>query len=91
MAVRTQITIAFTFGTLTFASLVSKERKMTPLLSDYMTRAQLAKALKRNTRTIDNWRKEGKGPAPTFIGRHILYRREAIETWLRAQERRAAA
>jgi hypothetical protein len=60
---------------------------MSELLSDYLGRHELAKALNLNVRTIDNWRDQSKGPAPTFIGRRILYRRKTVEEWLRAQER----
>jgi excisionase family DNA binding protein len=36
------------------------------------------------------WRYKGRGPAGYRVGRHVRYRREAVEAWLeqRADERR---
>jgi hypothetical protein len=37
--------------------------------------------------TTAGWRCHGKGPNFVKIGRRVFYRRSAINTWLRAQER----
>lgn len=57
----------------------------TPLL-DCFTKAQLAQALGVSPRTIDRWHCLGFGPKRAKIQRQILYRREAVETWLRQRE-----
>ena len=40
--------------------------------------------------TLYRWRYKGHGPAGYRVGRHVRYRREAVEAWLeqRADERR---
>jgi excisionase family DNA binding protein len=40
--------------------------------------------------TLHRWRYKGHGPAGYRVGRHVRYRREAVEAWLeqRADERR---
>jgi len=58
------------------------------ILSDFLTREQLAAELRRNPRTLDRWEVLGMGPPRTFVGRKILYRRSSLLRWLAAQERR---
>lgn len=41
--------------------------------------------------TLKRWRTERTGPAPLHIGRHVRYRRSAVETWLAQKDREAAA
>jgi len=40
--------------------------------------------------TLYRWRCKGHGPSGYRVGRHVRYRREAVEAWLeqRADERR---
>lgn len=41
--------------------------------------------------TLTRWRTERTGPVPIHIGRHVRYRRSAVETWLEARDREAVA
>jgi excisionase family DNA binding protein len=41
--------------------------------------------------TLKRWRTERTGPAAMHIGRHVRYRRSAVEAWLAARDRDAAA
>jgi predicted DNA-binding transcriptional regulator AlpA len=41
--------------------------------------------------TLKRWRNERTGPVALHIGRHVRYRRSAIEAWLAARDRDAAA
>lgn len=41
--------------------------------------------------TLKRWRSERTGPAPLHIGRHVRYRRSAVEAWLAQKDREAAA
>lgn len=41
--------------------------------------------------TLKRWRTERTGPAPLHIGRHVRYRRSAVEAWLARKDREAAA
>jgi predicted DNA-binding transcriptional regulator AlpA len=39
--------------------------------------------------TLTRWRTERTGPVPIHIGRHVRYRRSAVEAWLEARDREA--
>lgn len=41
--------------------------------------------------TLKRWRTQRTGPAALHIGRHVRYRRSAVEAWLAARDRDAAA
>jgi predicted DNA-binding transcriptional regulator AlpA len=41
--------------------------------------------------TLTRWRTERTGPVPIHIGRHVRYRRSAVEAWLEARDREAVA
>ena len=47
-----------------------------------MTVTELAEMLSVPVTTLYGWRSRGEGPPGYRIGRHVRYRREAIETWL---------
>ncbi len=56
------------------------------VLAEYMTRDELAEDLNRCARTLDRWHSLRIGPPRTMIGKRVLYRRQAVAEWLRAQE-----
>jgi predicted DNA-binding transcriptional regulator AlpA len=56
------------------------------VLSDYLTKTQLAEQLGRSVRTLDRMALSGVGPPRTKIGRTTLYRRQAVLEWLRSRE-----
>ena len=58
----------------------------TSVLSDYLTKHQLAAQLGRSVRTIDRMASSGEGPPRTRIGHTTLYRRQAVLEWLRSRE-----
>lgn len=41
--------------------------------------------------TLKRWRTQRTGPVVLHIGRHVRYRRSAVEVWLREKDREAAA
>jgi hypothetical protein len=57
-----------------------------PLFLQFLTKEELAAELGRNTRTLDRWSALGTGPPRTRVGRHVLYRRASVQSWLIAQE-----
>jgi hypothetical protein len=57
-----------------------------PLLSEFLTKQELAVELRRNARTLDRWAALGVGPRRTYVGRSVLYRRASVKQWLAAQE-----
>ena len=65
--------------------------KSEPILSEFLTKEELAAELRRNPRTLDRWEVLGVGPPRTRVGRQVLYRRASVERWLAAQEQRWAA
>ena len=56
------------------------------ILSEYLTKAELAAQLNRSTRSVDRWTLTGDGPPRVRIGRSSLYRRAAVVEWLRGLE-----
>lgn len=40
--------------------------------------------------TLKRWRTQRSGPLVLHIGRHVRYRRSAVETWLSEKDREAA-
>lgn len=56
-----------------------------PLLSDYVTREQLAEELKITTRTLDKWAWLRSGPSKIKIGARCYYHRQDVLKWLDAQ------
>ncbi len=69
----------------TFAQ-VTAMSKSEPILSEFLTKEELAAELRRNPRTLDRWDALGLGPPRTHVGRQVLYRRASVERWLAAQE-----
>jgi phage terminase Nu1 subunit (DNA packaging protein) len=61
------------------------------ILSDFLTKQELAAELGREMRTLDRWDALGIGPPRTRVGRKVLYRRASVQKWLAAQERNAHA
>jgi hypothetical protein len=57
-----------------------------PILSEFLTKEELAVELRRNVRTLDRWDALGLGPPRTCIGRTVLYRRASVQKWLASQE-----
>ena len=52
---------------------------------------EVAEVLGRPPRTLRQWRYLGVGPKYLKVGAAVRYRPSDIQTWLRAQEREAAA
>jgi hypothetical protein len=61
-----------------------------PILSEFLTKEELAAELRRNPRTLDRWDVLGMGPPRTHVGRQVFYRRASVQKWLAAQEQRGA-
>jgi phage terminase Nu1 subunit (DNA packaging protein) len=61
--------------------------KSEAILSDFLTKQELAAELGREMRTLDRWDALGIGPPRTCVGRKVLYRRASVQRWLAAQER----
>ena len=56
------------------------------LLSDWISREDLAGQLSVTTDTLARWATQGSGPPRIRIGRRVLYRRSSVEKWLSAME-----
>jgi hypothetical protein len=54
----------------------------------HLTKPQMAKAMGRNQRTLDNWHRNHVGPPRIKFGGVILYSIEAAKLWLAAQSLR---
>jgi hypothetical protein len=55
------------------------------IFDGYLTKPQLASAMGRNQRTLDNWHRNHIGPPRIKFGGVILYNIEAVKQWLAAQ------
>jgi predicted DNA-binding transcriptional regulator AlpA len=73
------------------ANMAGAELPAPGLLSDYVSKEQLAQELRRTTRTLDRWLLHGNGPAYVRLGRRVLFRKGSIEEWLLGQEQGAPA
>ncbi|MBN9568193.1 MAG: helix-turn-helix domain-containing protein [Alphaproteobacteria bacterium] len=58
------------------------------LLDDWMSRADLAGELGLSEDTLSRWETRRIGPPCVRVGRRVLYRRGAVQEWLRSQEER---
>jgi hypothetical protein len=63
-----------------------ERRFAAPILSEFLTKEELAAELQRNPRTLDRWAALRIGPPRTRVGRKVLYRRASVQKWLIAQE-----
>jgi hypothetical protein len=62
-----------------------------PILSEFLTKEELAAELRRNPRTLDRWAVLRIGPLRTHIGRKVFYRRASVQKWLVALEHQGSA
>jgi predicted DNA-binding transcriptional regulator AlpA len=58
------------------------------IVGEYMEPPELSRDLGISKRTLDRWHRQRIGPPRTVIGRTILYRRTAVQEWLRSREER---
>lgn len=58
---------------------------MSTILSDYVTREELAEELRVTTRTLDKWAWLRRGPAKIKMGGRCYYHRADVLAWLEAQ------
>jgi hypothetical protein len=52
------------------------------IMSDFFTREELARELRKSVRTIHRWEAEGCAPPHTTIGGEKLFPRKALLKWL---------
>lgn len=72
-----------------FASTVCRmrtTRKAEPLL----TTEEVADLLRVPVTTVYNWRTRGEGPPGLRVGRHIRFRREDVDAWIRDRLRESS-
>jgi excisionase family DNA binding protein len=77
-----------TAGTKTRVELRSTRRKMIMTLQageKLMSLTDVAEMLGIPVHTLYRWRYKGDGPVGYRVGRHVRYRREAVEAWLEQQ------
>lgn len=67
-----------------------QQTDVSPLLSDYITRDELAKELHVTNRTLDKWAVLRKGPRKIRLGARCYYHRQDVLSWLEAQRKEAA-
>jgi hypothetical protein len=56
------------------------------VLAGYLTKAELARQLDRNERTLELWARQQIGPPITRIGKEPYYFVDSVRAWLRAKE-----
>jgi excisionase family DNA binding protein len=61
-----------------------------PILSDYLSDAEMAKEMGVSLRTWWRWLALREGPPATKIGRRRYFHRQAVNKWLRSREREVA-
>lgn len=50
-----------------------------------MTTDELSEFLRIPRATLYRWRQDGSGPKAVRVGKHLRYRRSAVEAWLNRQ------
>ncbi len=55
-------------------------------LPDFLSKKELADVLSLTPRTLDRYHAQRVGPARIRVGRRVLYRKDAVLDWLRANE-----
>ena len=57
-------------------------------LDEYLTKDELARELRRSTRTLDRWHTQRIGPIRTKAAgsKLILYSKSAVSAWLQSQQ-----
>jgi predicted DNA-binding transcriptional regulator AlpA len=65
----------------------SPDKAKPGLLEYWITRAELALEFGLSVDTLARWETRRIGPTCVRIGRKVIYRRGAIQEWLREQER----
>jgi hypothetical protein len=58
------------------------------LLEGWSPEVEVAKQLRKTTRTLRAWRAQGIGPAWVAMGNTIIYRDAGIPAWLESQEQK---
>ena len=59
----------------------------TPIVGDtLLTPEQVSEILTIPRATLYAWRTQNKGPAAAKIGKHLRYRKSAVDAWLESQE-----
>jgi hypothetical protein len=56
------------------------------ILEDYITEAELAAETDKTVRMLQKWRQLRVGPPWTKFGKQVIYRRAAVNDWLRSLE-----
>lgn len=56
------------------------------VLSEWMTRVELAAELRISVETLRKWDARRVGPPYAKVGTRVMYRRESVRTWLRGLE-----
>lgn len=67
----------------------SSPARPSSLLSEYFEPPELAAELNVCEKTLDRWRRLGKGPPITKIGRKPYYSKTGVVMWLRGREQRS--
>ena len=55
---------------------------------ELMTPGEVARELRVSTSTLRRWRRERKGPEPTWVGERVRYRRSDVKRWLEEENAR---
>lgn len=56
-----------------------------PIFNEYLTDQELADELNKTRRALAIWRQQRRGPAWAKIGSTVVYPRDEVIAWLRAQ------
>ena len=70
-------------------SMPDPEPQPRSLMSDWISRADLAIELGLSVDTLRRWETQRFGPRCVRAGRKVFYRRAAVQDWLEQQERAA--
>jgi hypothetical protein len=59
----------------------------TPLLGKWLSESEAAAKLRKTVRTLQAWRRQGKGPRYSRNGKEVVYTDKALDDYLVANEK----
>lgn len=71
--------------------LTTATSRQSSALPDYLSIEEVANYLGLSHHTLYGWRKDGRGPVGFKLGKHLVYAREDVVSWVEEERQRQCA